>query len=68
MAFLFLKRDFPDFDTERIELRQSRRLATALYVFTHGLWLFTSLVALIIALTDAMPASRQLLVIAKILE
>ena len=68
MAYLFLKRDFPDVDTERIELRQSRRVAAALFVFTHGLWLLTSAAGLLFAISDALPASRQVLLLAKILE
>ncbi|MGL4487846.1 MAG: hypothetical protein ACRCU5_00185 [Rhizobiaceae bacterium] len=68
MAFLFLKRDFPDFDTERVELRRKRRLATALFVVTHGLWLLTSTAALVFAVSDAMPASGQVLLVGQILE
>jgi hypothetical protein len=68
MANLFLKRDFPELDTERIAPHRSRGIATVLYIITHGLWLLTSFAGLVFAITDALPQGRQVLLVAKILE
>ncbi len=68
MAFQFLKRDFPELDTERIEQRRSRRIATTLFALTHGLWLLTSIAGLVFAISDALPASREVVLVGQILE
>jgi hypothetical protein len=68
MAFQFFKRDFPDLDSDHFEMRASRRVAVMLFVFTHGLWLITSTIALLFAVTEALPANDQMLLVAQILE
>jgi hypothetical protein len=61
MSTNFLKRDFPDIDTERIEFRFSNRFSIALLLATHGLWLATSLAGLILTVSDAYPSSGTML-------
>ncbi len=61
MSITFLKRDFPDIDTERIEFRASARFSLVLLLATHGLWLATSLAGLILTISDAYPSTGALL-------
>jgi hypothetical protein len=66
MSSNFLKRDFPDIDTERIESRPSGRFSIALLLATHGLWLATSLAGLILTITDAYPDSGTVVIASRI--
>ena len=68
MSANFIKRDFPDIDTERIESRLSSRFSLALLLATHGLWLATSLVGLILTITDAYPKSGAVVIASRLME
>ena len=68
MSTNFLIRDFPDIDTERIESRISNRAQILLFLATHGLWLVTSLVGVILTITDAYPNSGSVVIASRLME
>ena len=64
----FLRRDFPDIDTERIDSRISNRFPILLFLATHGLWLVTSLAGLILTITDAYPNAGSVVIASRLVE
>lgn len=53
--FLFSRRDNPAISAEQAEPIRRSRLPLVVFLFTHGLWLATSLAGLIFAVSDAYP-------------
>lgn len=68
MSANFLKRDFPEIETGRVESAPLRRYSLALLLATHGLWLATSVAGLILSVVDAYPQAGSVLMASRMME
>jgi hypothetical protein len=63
-----LERDVSQLPAETNQMPHSRGIEIALFIVTYGLWLVTSLLGLLLTITDVLPASHHALLVSQLLE